>query len=92
MVISNEPGYYGSKFGIRIENLELVKNIGNFLSFETLTLIPYEKKLIDKSLLSKTEINQINKYHKLVNEKIRPLINRRDGDLVNFLNRKTSIL
>ena len=72
--------------------LRLIKKVGNFLSFETLTLIPYEKKLIDKSLLSKTEINQINKYHKLVNEKIRPLINRRDGDLVNFLNSKTSIL
>ena len=43
MVISNEPGYYGSKFGIRIENLELIKKVGNFLSFETLTLIPYEK-------------------------------------------------
>ena len=92
MVISNEPGYYGSKFGIRIENLELIKKVGNFLSFETLTLIPYEKKLIDKSLLSKTEINQINKYHKLVNEKIKPFMTKRDGNLVNFLNKKTSIL
>ena len=46
----------------------------------------------DKSLLSKTEINQINKYHKLVNENIKPFITKREGDLVNFLNRKTSIL
>ena len=52
----------------------------------------YQKKLIDKSLLSKTEINQINKYHKLVNEKIKPFLTKRDGNLVNFLNRKTSIL
>ena len=69
-----------------------MKKVGNFLSFETLTLIPYEKKLIDKSLLSKTEINQINKYHKLVNEKIKPFITKRESNLVNFLNRKTSIL
>ena len=92
MVISNEPGYFGSKFVIIIENLELIQKVGNFLSFETLTLIPYEKKLIDKSLLSKTEINQLNKYHELINEKIKPFINKSDGDLVNFLNSKTSIL
>ena len=35
-----------------------------------------KKKLIDKSLLSNSEINQINKYHKLVNEKIAPLITK----------------
>ena len=50
MVISNEPGFYGKKFGIRIENLELVKEVGNFLKFESLTLVPFERKLIDKEI------------------------------------------
>ncbi len=92
MVISNEPGYYGSKFGIRIENLELIRKVGKFLGFETLTLIPYEKKLIDKNLLTKTEINLIDNYHKLVNKKLKPFISEKDHNLVNFLNSKTSIL
>ena len=92
MVISNEPGYYGPKFGIRIENLELVRKVGKFLGFETLTLIPYEKKLIDKNLLTKNEINLIDNYHKLVNTKLRPIISDRDSNLINFLNSKTSIL
>ena len=92
MVISNEPGYYGSKFGIRIENLELVRKVGNFLGFETLTLIPYEKKLIEKKLLTKNEISKIDSYHKLVNKKLKPFISDSDSDLINFLNSKTSIL
>ena len=92
MVISNEPGYYGSQFGIRIENLELIQKVGKFLRFETLTLIPYEKKLIDKNLLTKNEINLIDDYHKLVNKKLKPLISDNDSNLVNFLNNKTSIL
>jgi len=92
MVISNEPGYYGSKFGIRIENLELIRKVGKFLGFETLTLIPYEKKLIDKNLLTNNEINLINNYHKLVNKKLKTIINDKDINLVNFLNRKTSNL
>ena len=92
MVISNEPGYYGSKFGIRIENLELVRKVGKFLGFETLTLIPYEKKLIEKKLLTKNEISKIDSYHKLVNKKLKPFISDSDSDLINFLNSKTSIL
>ena len=46
MIVSNEPGFYkNGVYGIRIENLVLVKNsikIKNFLEFETLTLFPYE--------------------------------------------------
>ena len=54
MIISNEPGYYKDKsFGIRIENLVLVKqsSLKNFYDFETLSLFPYEQNLINKSLL-----------------------------------------
>ncbi|MBA4249889.1 MAG: hypothetical protein C0432_05240 [Candidatus Puniceispirillum sp.] len=74
MVVSNEPGYYEDfNYGIRIENLMLVQRephngtMGKkFLSFETLTLVPYDRKLIDKNLLSAEEIYQINTYHKHV--------------------------
>ena len=42
MVISNEPGYYGSNLELELKT-RINKKVGNFLSFETLTLIPYEK-------------------------------------------------
>tara|TARA_B100000579_G_scaffold195896_1_gene160121 strand:- start:637 stop:1350 length:714 start_codon:yes stop_codon:yes gene_type:complete len=96
MIISNEPGYYkNNHFGIRIENLELVKKVpnnNNYLFFETLTMIPYEKKLIRKSLMSEEEIQQINKYHQDIFNKINKIINRNDESLKNFLRKKTSPL
>ena len=55
MVLSNEPGYYqNGDWGIRIENLIVVirANNPNFLQFETITLCPLERRLIDKSLLN----------------------------------------
>ena len=58
MIISNEPGFYKNKsFGIRIENLVLVKKslVNNFFEFETLSLFPYELKLISFNLLNKTQ-------------------------------------
>ena len=99
MIISNEPGYYKkNKFGIRIENLELVKtvnkvkNLDRFLYFDTLTMVPYEKKLINKSLLNDHEINQINNYHKNVYKKIIKLLNSKEKKLEKFLLTKTSKL
>jgi Xaa-Pro aminopeptidase len=75
MVISNEPGFYQpGEFGIRIENMMYVKETtnGNFLEFAMLTLAPYEKNLIDKDLLSKDELNYLNSYYKLIENKIMP--------------------
>ena len=72
MIISDEPGLYRTgSHGIRIENMVTVKpylenEFGCFLEFETLTLFPYERKLINLSLLSKEEISWINDYHKRV--------------------------
>jgi len=67
MIVSNEPGYYESgKFGIRIENLIIVKKIKKILTFENLTLAPIDKNLIQKTLLNKSEINWLNKYHSKV--------------------------
>ncbi len=72
MIVSNEPGYYRENdFGIRIENLQFVKKVTKemerpMLCFETLTLAPIDKKLIEPSLLTKFEIDQLNTYHQKV--------------------------
>lgn len=69
MLISNEPGFYkDNEYGIRIENLILVKkdksnSFGNFLNFETLTLFPIDLEFINQDLLLEHEINWINDYH-----------------------------
>ena len=67
MIISNEPGYYKTnEYGIRIENLVNVKVHGNKYKFETLTLAPIDRQLIETSLLSKNEIKWMNTYHEHV--------------------------
>ena len=64
MVVSNEPGYYqNGKFGIRIENLVTVKKLRKKNKFESLTLAPIDKSLVEKKLLNKSEINWLNSYH-----------------------------
>jgi Xaa-Pro aminopeptidase len=77
-VISDEPGYYeDGKFGIRIENMVVVKEVETkhkfgdkpYLGFEHVTLTPHCRKLVDVSLLTKDEIDFINAYHKEVFDK-----------------------
>ncbi len=80
MIVSNEPGYYKpGEYGIRIENLVTVVKlpfIGEhpMLGFENLTLVPFDKKLIDVSMLSKTEREWIDTYHHKVWEALSPLV------------------
>jgi Xaa-Pro aminopeptidase len=73
MILSNEPGYYKTDgYGIRIENLELVVEADiegaekPMNRFETLTLAPIDRRLIDVSLLSSAEIDWLNAYHATV--------------------------
>jgi len=72
MVVSNEPGIYReNSYGIRIENLlicreDIKTEFGSFLAFDTLTLAPYDRRLIDTKLLSEDEIEWINHYHNRV--------------------------
>lgn len=72
MILSIEPGYYEEeKFGVRIENLALVceaktkynfKNRG-YVTFTPLTLVPFQTKLLDPSMLTSDEIQWLNSYH-----------------------------
>ncbi len=93
MVISDEPGLYKEgRYGIRIENLIAVKDdveteFGKFLSFEVLTMVPYEKRLIDTRYLSDVEINAINSYHKWVYETLKDHV---DETSVPYLESATS--
>jgi Xaa-Pro aminopeptidase len=72
MVLSNEPGVYRKKrWGIRIENLVAVRpslsnEFADFLEWETLTLCPYERRLIDSALLDPAERRWIDDYHRRV--------------------------
>lgn len=81
MFITDEPGLYrAGKWGIRIENMLAVKKaenteFGEFMQFETLTLCPYDRKLIETSLLTNEEKKWLNDYHRQVRQK-----------LTNFLN------
>ena len=82
MLVSNEPGYYEvGQFGIRIENVLLIKKLpktkqskNSMLAFETLTLVPIERELINVNLLSKSERKWLNSYHKRVYETIASLV------------------
>ena len=82
MIVSNEPGYYKEgAYGIRIENLvtvvESAKQPGeekDMLAFETLTLAPFDRALIDVALLSDEEIAWVDAYHARVRETIGPLV------------------
>ena len=85
MIVSNEPGYYeDGKFGIRIENLLICREAKTehnfqgkgFLSFECLTFIPMQTKLMDLNIMSSEEITWVNKYHEKVWEKISPRVKK----------------
>jgi len=72
MILSNEPGYYEvGKYGMRIENLMLVKQHSKkFLCFETITLVPLEESLIDQDLLTEKEKQWIKDYHEKIDQLI----------------------
>ncbi|EJX01138.1 peptidase, M24 family protein [gut metagenome] len=80
MTVTNEPGIYvPGKFGVRIENVLLVRkamrnDFGSFLQFEQLTLCPYDLRAVDFSLLNADEIQWINDYHAEVRKRLLPLL------------------
>jgi Xaa-Pro aminopeptidase len=80
MIVSNEPGVYlEGRFGIRIENLLLVTAPGpveggarDMLGFETLTLAPIDRSLIDAELLTAAERAWVDAYHARVRDAVLP--------------------
>ncbi len=93
MIVSNEPGYYRvGAFGMRCENLQVVRECGDgigetaMLEFETLTLVPFDTRLLDRTLMDAVEIDWLNRYHQRVSETIGPLLQGADK---SWLNRAT---
>ena len=86
MIVSNEPGYYRDDcYGIRCENLVVVREAAisgetPMYEFEALTLVPFDRRLLDTSLLTADEINWIDNYHALVAGEIGPLLAGTDRD------------
>lgn len=78
MILSNEPGYYREgHFGIRIENLIVVGHADaepgrSMLGFDTLTLCPIDRRLIDAAALSRDEITWLDDYHAQVRAALSP--------------------
>jgi len=82
MIVSNEPGYYkAGEYGIRIENLVVVKKAAkisgaerDMLEFETLTLAPIDRALIEPKLLTEAERGWLDHYHAHVRKSVSPLV------------------
>eukprot|EP00929_Paragymnodinium_shiwhaense_P036672 TRINITY_DN19616_c0_g4_i1.p1 TRINITY_DN19616_c0_g4~~TRINITY_DN19616_c0_g4_i1.p1 ORF type:complete len:747 (-),score=158.92 TRINITY_DN19616_c0_g4_i1:159-2303(-) len=99
MIVSNEPGYYADgEFGIRIENLLVIvekdtaHRFGDkrYLGFEPLTLVPIQRKFIDKELLNQEEVEYLNAYHSRVRDEIGPLLSpEADAEARAWLLRET---
>uniref|UniRef100_A0A8C3UG58 Xaa-Pro aminopeptidase 1 n=1 Tax=Catharus ustulatus TaxID=91951 RepID=A0A8C3UG58_CATUS len=102
MIVSDEPGYYeDGSFGIRIENVVLVipaetkynfKNRGS-LTFEPLTLVPIQTKMIDVNLLTEKECNWVNEYHQKCREVVGAELERQGRhEALRWLLRETEPL
>jgi Xaa-Pro aminopeptidase len=85
MILSNEPGYYKQgAYGIRIENLVLVgegPQIGGaekvLNAFETLTLTPIDRRLVEPGGMTGDEIEWLDRYHARVAETLGPIVDPR---------------
>jgi len=81
MIVSDEPGYYkAGAYGIRIENLVVVTTATlsgaerEMLGFETLTLAPIDRTLVEPSLLTAEEIAWLDAYHARVRREVGSLL------------------
>jgi len=82
MILSNEPGLYlEGHYGIRLENLVLVTapekiqgGSREMMGFEILTLVPFDRRLIDAKQLLLWELQWLNAYHARVRREIEPVL------------------
>lgn len=95
MITSNEPGLYlEGRYGIRCENLIVTEKymeteFGQFLHFHPMTLFPFDRSLFEVSIMTPEEIKWVNDYHKLVRERLTPLLT---ADEAAWLAEKTKEL
>jgi Xaa-Pro aminopeptidase len=89
MILSDEPGFYlPGAYGIRIENLLLVRaDTGargpkRWLHFETLTLVPFERALIDAEALDRAERAWIDAYHARILVEVAPGLDGATADWI----------
>lgn len=94
MLLSNEPGFYlNGQYGIRLENLVLVRPAAfgtqkrKFLRFETITLAPFDRALINPGLLNASALAWLNAYHARVRAELSPLLH---GAALNWLHAATA--
>ncbi|XP_031158897.1 xaa-Pro aminopeptidase 2 isoform X2 [Sander lucioperca] len=82
MFTSIEPGYYKENdFGIRIEDVAVIVPVHtkyghNYLTFDTVSLVPYDRKLIDTSLLSSEQLHWLNKYYETIRRLVGPELDK----------------
>jgi Xaa-Pro aminopeptidase len=96
MILSNEPGFYApGEYGIRLENLLLVQPADfsgaskRFLRFETLTLAPFDRRLILVELLTREERDWLDAYHARVLREVGPAL---EGDALAWLQQACTAL
>jgi Xaa-Pro aminopeptidase len=96
MICSNEPGYYKTgEYGIRIENLVVVRDLGDIpggerkmLGFETITRVPIDLNLVEASMLTESEKTWLNGYHADVRAALAPAL-ADDAQAAAWLNQAT---
>ncbi|XP_070818760.1 xaa-Pro aminopeptidase 2 [Chaetodon trifascialis] len=82
MFTSIEPGYYkDNDFGIRIEDIAVIvpaqtKHGNNYLTFDTVSLVPYDRKLIDTSILTSEQLQWLNKYYETIRRLMGPELDK----------------
>lgn len=96
MITSDEPGYYEEgNFGIRLETdivvveakTEYSYKTRKTLKFDSLTLVPFDRKLIDICALTRLQLEWLNDYNKLIIEKVKPLL--KDQNVIAYLLEET---
>ena len=87
MILSNEPGFYlPERYGIRLENLLLVQpadlpgGVKPFLAFETLTLAPFDRRLLRPGLMTGQEVEWLDTYHARVLRTVGPALGEAERD------------
>lgn len=95
MITSNEPGLYlEGKYGIRCENLlltvkDMTTEFGTFYKFRTVTLFPFDLRLMETEIMTDDEIKWVNDYHAEVRRRLLPLLNDKEA---RWLEEKTAPL